>query len=53
MGGEYRKPMECPHNEGVYCKYTEDGEKCETCGWNPDVSARRLEDIWGQSENDE
>ena len=36
------KPVQRPHNEGVYCLHTAD---CETCGWNPDVEARRMEEI--------
>lgn len=36
------KPVECPYNEGVLCSHTAD---CETCGWNPDVEAKRTEEI--------
>lgn len=33
-------PVEqCPHNEGVACRRSRC--KCEKCGWNPEVDARR------------
>lgn len=32
--------VRCPYNEGVECMRV----KCETCGWNPDVAKRRMEE---------
>lgn len=31
----------CPNNNSVYCYPSE--RKCESCGWNPEVSKRRLD----------
>ena len=31
--------MNCPHNNMVTC---ETQKKCQTCGWNPDVSECRV-----------
>lgn len=30
---------DCPHNSGVICP--ERGRQCQTCGWSPEVDARR------------
>lgn len=35
-------PVPCPNNENVFCSHTAD---CETCGWNPEVEARRMRKI--------
>ena len=32
--------VECKHAHGVGC---EDPSKCGTCGWNPEITKRRLE----------
>lgn len=32
----------CIHNEGVGCHVTK--HNCETCGWNPEVAQKRLEE---------
>ena len=42
MPWNYTKPVECPHNEAVFCAHTAD---CENCGWNPDVAEARMEAI--------
>jgi endogenous inhibitor of DNA gyrase (YacG/DUF329 family) len=31
----------CPYNVGLVC----DDPKCSTCGWNPDVKAKRMQQI--------
>ena len=37
-------PKDCLFNEGIACNnYT-----CATCGWNPEVSQKRLETIVGE-----
>ncbi len=39
-----KPPRLCIHNEGVCCKTN----NCTTCGWNPEVSQKRLEAIAGR-----
>lgn len=34
------KPQKCPHNEWVSCMTP---KKCASCGWAPEVAARRKE----------
>lgn len=43
------KLAECPHQETVFCYASE--KKCERCGWNPEVSERRLQRIIEQRKN--
>ena len=40
--GWHRRPVPCPYNEEVLCSNT---DYCETCGWNPEVEARRIAEI--------
>jgi hypothetical protein len=36
--------FECKHNEGVICN----NQKCDSCGWNPEVQKVREEKIYGK-----
>lgn len=36
--------LECKYNEGLKT-CTEAGSKCKKCGWNPEVSKKRLDKI--------
>lgn len=40
------EPSDCPYAEGLNC--TE--RKCGTCGWNPEVAQKRLEQILARLE---
>lgn len=37
---------DCPHNPGIIC--TERGRRCQTCGWSPEVAARRKKSQAGE-----
>lgn len=39
MGAERNKATDCPHNVGLVCDPCE--RDCKTCGWSPEVDARR------------
>lgn len=39
----YKEPVSCKYTSGVNCP--EDGRRCDRCGHNPEVAARRLEAI--------
>ena len=39
-------PNECVLTEGVVCT----DRKCETCGWNPKISRKRLATILGRAD---
>lgn len=38
--GQENLEIPCAFNDGVLCKTKE--KKCDTCGWNPDVSKERF-----------
>lgn len=38
----------CKYNEGVDCL----NEKCDKCGWNPEVEKRRKETLYGRQTED-
>ena len=42
--GKYVRGAQCPYQpgDGVCCP---DQTQCETCGWNPEVAARRREEF--------
>lgn len=35
----------CKYNDGVDCRGY--GNRCESCGWNPEIKAQRMKDIKG------
>lgn len=43
------KPMQCPHNEWVFCHH----KTCGSCGWNPTVSQERNEKLLGKEKQNE
>lgn len=43
MGAERNKATDCPHNVGLVCDPC--GRDCVTCGWSPEVDARRRQTL--------
>ena len=39
-----KSTLTCKYACNVGCAY--DGSRCDKCGWNPEVAARRLEKIY-------
>ena len=46
---DYSHPV-CRMNVAINCKYgkLEICSACDTCGWNPEVSERRIEEMRGE-----
>lgn len=47
-GIKKRVVMVCKYKEGVDCLK----EKCDKCGWNPEVEKRRKETLYGRQTED-
>ena len=41
-----RQTWACPHNEQLVCQFKD----CHRCGWNPEVEARRKDQLFTRKE---